>query len=234
MEAIGFSTGALAKGDFRQGLVMLEREHADAVELSALRASELADLLSDVAQRLDELRDQFRYVSVHAPTDSRDEQSLVDQLERIATRGVSVVVHPDVMRDLTVWKRLGDMLCIENMDSRKKTGRTAAELRPFFQALPDAKLCFDVGHARQVDSTMCEARRILGEFGDRLGQVHMSEVNGRGQHFSMSLTTKRSFHALAKLLAGVPVILESPVDQDGVRPELTKAREVFAPENVAS
>ena len=217
MAAIGFSTGALAKGNFRQGLGMLEREHADAVELSALRASELADLLSDVTQRLDELRDQFRYVSVHAPTDSRDEQSLVDQLENIATRGVSVVVHPDVMRDLTVWKRLGGMLCIENMDSRKKTGRTAAELRPFFQALPDAKLGFDVGHARH-----------------RLGQVHMSEVNGRGQHFSMSLTTKRSFHALAKLLAGVPVILESPVDQDGVRPELTKAREVFASENVAS
>lgn len=234
MEAIGFSTGALAKGNFRQGLGMLEHEHAEAVELSALRASELVDLLADVTQRLDKLRDQFRYVSVHAPTDCLDEQRLVGQLEEIATRGVSVVVHPDVMRNLAVWKRLGGMLCIENMDSRKKTGRTAAELRPFFQALPDAKLCFDVGHARQIDSTMCEARRILAEFGDRLGQVHMSEVNGRGEHFSMSLTAKRSFQALAELLTGVPVILESPVTREGVRPELTKAREVFASETVAS
>lgn len=227
MATIGFSTGALALGDFRQGLGMLEHEQVDAVELSALRASELDELLADVTKRLDEIRKQFRHVSVHAPTDFKDEQLLVDQLQGIASRGVSIVVHPDVMQDLSLWKKLGSMLCIENMDSRKKTGRTAAELRRFFQGLPEARLCFDVGHARQVDSTMCEARRILAEFGDRLGQVHMSEVNGRGRHFSMSLTAKRSFHALAKLLSGVPVILEASVSQEGLKPELANAREVF-------
>jgi hypothetical protein len=229
MAPIGFSTGALARGDFRRGLAMLEGEKADAVELSALRARELGQLLAALTNHLGELRTRFKHVSLHAPTDCADEASLVEQLRGAVEKGVCVVVHPDVIHDVSLWKTLGSSLWIENMDSRKPTGRTAAELRPLFERLPEARLCFDVGHARQVDSTMTEARRIVADFGDRLAQVHMSEVSGKGEHFPMSLLAKRSFEGMAEVLARVPVILESTVGEDGIAEELAEAREVLSP-----
>jgi len=233
MAPIGFSTGALARGDFRKGLAMLEGEKADAVELSALRARELGQLLLALKTQLGELRVRFKHVSLHAPTDCADEASLVKQLRGVAEKGVCVVVHPDVIRDVSLWRTLGSSLWIENMDSRKPTGRTAAELRPLFEQLPEARLCFDVGHARQVDSTMTEARRIVAEFGDRLAQVHMSEVSGKGAHFPMSLLAKRSFEAMAEVLARVPVILEATVGEDDIAEELEAAAKVLAPASEA-
>src|SRR3954451_22620697 len=66
MRPIGFSTGALAKGDFALGLDA-QRNVAgiDAVELSALRDHELPTLV-DAIGSLD--LDDFEYVSFHAPS----------------------------------------------------------------------------------------------------------------------------------------------------------------------
>src|SRR5436853_5416771 len=61
MKPIGFSTGALAKGDFATGLaVQRDVPRIDAVELSALRDHELP-LLVDAIPSLD--LDRFEYVS---------------------------------------------------------------------------------------------------------------------------------------------------------------------------
>jgi hypothetical protein len=46
MTTIGFSTGALARGDFVRGLRLLEKTQVGAVELSALRSIELPDMLA--------------------------------------------------------------------------------------------------------------------------------------------------------------------------------------------
>ena len=64
MRRIGFSTGALARGDFRSALAMLRPHKIDVVELSALRVSELAPL----AQAIPDLDlSEFTFVSIHAP-----------------------------------------------------------------------------------------------------------------------------------------------------------------------
>jgi Xylose isomerase-like TIM barrel len=225
---VGFSTGALALGDFERGLSMLASKHAEAVELSALRSVELPRLLNRVSSLIEGLKGRYRYIAFHAPTDCLDERALVDSLKSITERGFNIVVHPDTIRDVSLWRQLGDRLCIENMDSRKATGRTARELRGFFDKLPQAKLCFDVAHARQVDPTMTEAARILAEFGDRLAQVHLSEVNGKGKHFPMSFVAKRAYKRLADVLSSVPVILESPVDEAGIEQEIKEAQKVLA------
>lgn len=227
MPTIGFSTGALAFGDFERGLTMLASKHAEAVELSALRCAELPRLLSAVSSRLEELEGRFLYIAFHAPTDFPDESDLVERLKEVAERGINIIVHPDTMRDVPIWRQLGERLCIENMDSRKATGRTAKELRGFFATLPQAKLCFDVAHARQVDATMTEAMRILSEFGDRLAQVHLSEVNSEGRHFAMSFVAKRAYECLAGVLSSVPVILESPVDEARIELEIAEAQRML-------
>lgn len=227
MLTVGFSTGALAFGDFSLALRLLEPTRANAVELSALRSSELAGLLSALPSHLEALRRRYRYISFHAPTDFEDELGLMSQLERVAEMDLNVIVHPDTIRNAPLWRALGAHLCLENMDSRKPTARTAGELGRFFDELPEARLCFDIAHARQVDPTMTEAAHILSEFGERLAQVHLSEVNSKGKHFAMSFAAKRAYEPFATTLSHVPVILESIVKESDIADEIAEAENIF-------
>ncbi|MES1158045.1 MAG: hypothetical protein ABUL67_02985, partial [Haliangium ochraceum] len=186
MRPLGFSTGALALGDFRSALAMLVPYSVKAVELSALRDKELMPLMAALPN-LDLGR--FDYVSVHVPSKflSMSESDVATALDACPERRIPVVLHPDAIRDASCWRRFGSLLCIENMDKRKKTGRTADELASFFDVFPEASLCFDVAHARQVDSTMSEGRNILRRFGSRLSQIHISELDTTGHHHRLSM-----------------------------------------------
>jgi hypothetical protein len=227
MATIGFSTGALAFGDFKKALGMLSGTRANAVELSALRMSELSDLIAYIQSDLSELKRRYRYVGFHAPTNFEDEKQVIQQLLPVARMGLGIVVHPDTMRDLSAWRALEAQLLIENMDSRRRTGRTAEELYPFFEALPQARLCFDIGHARQVDPTMIEAGRILSLFSNRLSQAHLSEVNSQGKHFSMSHGAARAYEPFAKALATAPIILESIVSANEIEGEIDTTQKII-------
>ena len=50
MRRVGFSTGALARGDFRRALQMLAGKNVSAVELSALRQDELMPLVMQMGE----------------------------------------------------------------------------------------------------------------------------------------------------------------------------------------
>lgn len=228
MTIIGFSTGAIAFDDFASALRLLEPTRANAVELSALRAIELPILLSALPLRLEELRRRYAYISFHAPTNFNDEKALVAQLKTVADMEMNIIVHPDTIHDISIWKELGNRLCLENMDSRKSVGRTAEELRSFYDQLPEATLCFDIAHARQVDSSMTEGLRIIEEFRDRLVQVHLSEVNSKGKHFSMSFAAKRAYEPFAEIISTVPVILESVVGNSEIVGEIVETEKLLA------
>jgi endonuclease IV len=137
-------------------------------------------------------------------------------------------VHPDVCHDFKLWERFGAQLCIENMDRRKTVGRTVVELQEIFAKLPEASFCFDFGHARQVDSTMAEAHFMLKKFDRRLKQVHVSEVNTSSKHDTLSYASVLAFREVAPLLREeVPVILETPVSEDGLVSEMRLAMEAL-------
>jgi hypothetical protein len=228
MLAVGFSTGALAFSDFERALQLLEGTSASVVELSALRAAELPVLLEALQPLLTRIRPRYKYISFHAPTNFNDERHTVQQLEKVAALNLNIVVHPDTIQNAEVWRPLGGLLCLENLDSRRRTGRTAEELHGFFAALPEAKLCFDIAHARQVDPTMTEAARILSKFGDRLAQVHVSELNSQGKHFRLSFAAKLAYRPFSSILSEVPIVLESVVGETDIAAELREAEEVFA------
>lgn len=210
MRPIGFSTGALAFGDFRQALSMLRGKPVDAVELSALRTHELPDLIGALGT-IDLSR--YRYVSVHAPSSftEDEEPQVIDQLKHFQRNGWPIVLHPDAVHQIKLWREFGDLLYIENMDKRKPVGRTVAELKAIFSELPEALFCFDMAHARQVDSSMTEARVILRSFGSRLRQLHISEVNTNSKHNRISRGAFRAFREIAHLIPPeIPAILETP------------------------
>ena len=227
MRPIGFSTGALARGDFQRGLKILRNNRIQAVELSALRLHELKPLL----HALDKLElSHFSYISVHAPSafDADQEGSVVKELTKLIPRKWPIIIHPDTIHDFESWLPFGDLLLVENMDRRKRTGRSAEELSVIFEQLPSARLCFDLGHARQYDSTMTEASLMLRDFGGRLGQLHVSEVNTRDKHDPLSLGATLAFQEVAHLIPShIPVILESTVSEDGVAAEVSLAAEAL-------
>ncbi len=227
---IGFSTGSIALGDARRGLRVARHERTSAVELSALREDELDPLLESLQGMENDLK-HFDYVSFHAPSKLKalSESELVAKLKRVADRDWAIVVHPDVISDYSAWNTLGRAVCIENMDKRKSMGRTASQLREIFEKLPNATFCFDIGHARQVDPTMQEAESLLFYFRNRLRQVHMSYVNSQSGHERLNFESILSFRLVAHWLdESIPIILETPVEQDDVADEIAAAERVFA------
>jgi len=65
MRRIGFSTGALARGDVRLALQMLQNKSTQIIEISALRQDELQPIV-DMLDVLD--LERFEYKSFHAPS----------------------------------------------------------------------------------------------------------------------------------------------------------------------
>src|SRR5262249_32741259 len=229
MRMIGFSTGALARNDYRLALRMMADKEVNAVELSALRQEELQPLVED----LDNLDlGKFRYIAFHAPSllEPAFESTAIQLLERVALRGWPIVVHPNAMHDPAVWAHFDSLLCIENMDKRKPIGQTAVDLVKMFEVLPLASFCFDIGHARQVDPTMSEATAILQRCRKRLKQLHVSEVNTQSKHDPLSLESMLAFQRVASLIPDdAPVILESRVDEAHISEEVGRALESLTP-----
>jgi hypothetical protein len=231
MRAIGFSTGALAKGDFREG-IKLQVVHPGlrAIELSALRDHELASLSLAVSSL--DVR-AFQYVSVHAPSklSTVSEDAVLEQLSRLPS-GWPLVVHPELIGDESRWEALGPRLCLENMDGRKTTGRTVVEMRELLRRFPEAGFCLDLGHARQVDPTMATAVRMVREFGPRLRQLHVSEVGEGGKHLPLSVLAIYAFQLVAPLIPETcPVIIESVVPANAIESESRKIAALFAVEH---
>ena len=232
MRNIGFSTGALARNDFRRALQMLIGKNVSAVELSALRQDELVPLV----EQLDHLDlSPFKYISFHAPSSMEPtfEPLAIELLLQVAARKWPIVVHPNAMHTPSEWRRLGDCLCIENMDKRKPIGQTANDLAAIFETVPDASLCFDIGHARQIDPTMSQASTILHRFRDKIRQLHVSEVNTQSRHDPISFESVLAFRKVSHLVpANVPVILESRVEESEINAEIQSALNALSGDNL--
>lgn len=237
----GFSTGALERGDYRKALRWLCEHEVDTVEISALRFSELKPLICDL-DRLETT--SFRYVSFHAPSSFEPEQEkeVVKLLEPVFQRGWNIVVHPDVIRKPALWRHFGSCLLIENMDRRKSVGRTVKELVAVFERLPEAKMCLDVAHARQLDTTLTLLFELIRQFQDRIAEIHISELDSHCRHVPMSRCAVNDYRSLPWLKAlAVPVIIESMLDggrKDWRTEELSLAKQALdrpaSPETLAA
>src|SRR5215218_336661 len=158
---LGASTGYMetSRNDWPSMVTEALGTSSFAVELAALSEDELPALEAFLAA---EPELPFAYVSVHAPVKHlrMPEAELVRRLMRLAAVADAIVVHPDAMDEPRAYRSLGSCLVLENMDARKPAGRTAAELAPYFAALPEAGFCLDVAHVLSVDASMDEGVRL--------------------------------------------------------------------------
>src|SRR5262249_42599764 len=129
---LGASTGYMAeqRGNWLAQIEMAWAVSPFAIELSALSEPELPSL----AQFLyDAPSLPFRYISIHGPSKDLqgDEERLVAELVAVARYANAVVMHPDTIEDPSLFRALSKKLLLENMDSRKESGRTRRELGSF-------------------------------------------------------------------------------------------------------
>lgn len=206
---LGVSTGIFddMRGEWQRLVAKACEVSTYAVELSALSEDELPGLIDYLATRP---RLPFRYISVHAPVKNRvvDDTFRARLLNGLPLWVRSIVAHPDAIDDLSAFRQLGTRLVLENMDDRKSSGRTAEELDLVFEQLPDAGLCFDIGHASSVDPSMGVATDLLDRFRSRLRQVHVSSLKD-GRHVPLTYDDEVRFAAILDRCRDVPWILEA-------------------------
>ena len=209
---LGASTGYMSdsRGDWPAMVAEALATSPFAAELAALSEAELPGLEAYLAGR-PEL--PFAYLSVHAPVKHlrMPEAELVRRLTRIAPLVDGIVVHPDAMDDPRAYRTLGSCLVLENMDARKATGRTVAELAPYFAALPEAGFCLDVAHVLSVDPTMEAGERLLDAFAGRLRHLHVSSVDEACRHVPLTVEHETRYAELLRRCPDVPWILEAPL-----------------------
>lgn len=208
---IGASTGFMwdLRGDWNAQIATASKISTDAVELSALGEEEVLPLIEflEATPPLD-----FSFMSIHGPAKGRrlSERDLVELLARLIPLCNGIVMHPDTMGELAAFEPLGSKLLVENMDSRKPSGRTVEELGEVFDQLPEARLCFDIAHAWSVDPSMNVANEILDAFGERLSHVHLSSLSQELHHVELTESSEVTYAPVLRRCLGVPWILEAP------------------------
>ena len=133
----------------------------------------------------------------------------------------AIVVHPDAMDDPRAYRALGSCLVLENMDARKPTGRTVAELAPLFAALPEAGFCLDVAHVLSVDPTMAEGERLLDAFAGRLRHLHVSSIDEECRHLPLTAEHEARF---PRCCGGAPTCPGSSRRRSSERPRPRRSR----------
>lgn len=208
---VGASTGYMydLRGDWPAQVDQAWRISPFAIELSALAEGELDSLAAYLAggPRL-----PFRYLSIHGPSKGRalPESALVARLGELSVLAAGIVMHPDTIEDPAPYRALGRSLVLENMDSRKRDGRTVDELAPWFDELPEAGFCFDVAHAWSIDETMSAGADLLDSFRPRLRHLHVSSLSPDLHHMPLIKEHEDLFMPLLQRCRDVPWILEAP------------------------
>lgn len=178
---IGFSTGFMHKEVSPVSIKALEicrSVSTEAIEINCIggldeRGSRL------LAIRPEEL-DGFSYISLHSPSKVRYDnddptRSLLAEIEYACQiMPIQIVVfHPDLIDCWEIFSEFKIPCAFENMDFRKKFGRTIPDLQQIFSRC-DARFVLDLNHCYSVDPTMATAWELIRQFSDRLCEVHLS------------------------------------------------------------
>ncbi|MEM8713628.1 MAG: TIM barrel protein, partial [Planctomycetota bacterium] len=152
---------------------------------------------------------------------------LAERLQALLPHVEGVVIHSEAIHDPAIWRAFGSQAFVENADGRKHTGRTTEEMQEILKGLPDARVCLDLAHVYQVDPSLVEARRMLRAIGDRVGQIHLSQLDHACGHQPLMYGIVHEFQGLGTLVPETMVILESVVDEDEIGFQLELAAECF-------
>lgn len=222
MLKIGFSTGALYKSlsnDISR-VGILRRMGYPIIELGFMRLGDLTNQnINDLPRNI--LLD-FSYRSFHAPVYGYQNDATTKYIfSKIAGLHAKlpldlVVFHPDPVVDFGVFEDLPFRVGFENMDNRKNSCQTPAELEAILAGSENFSLVLDLNHAYSNDPSMKLAAEFYKRLGPRIAQIHLSGYNG---HHGSLFQTRQANIIRSIQDPTVPIIIESVVGPADLRKE---------------
>lgn len=222
MGDLGFSTGCLYHTTL--GLTEIvgfyEQFKTTAIELSFGYPSQLQSL--SLVGTLPSRVAKYSTATVHAPwlnvvyKNDLATQRILDKLQEIndVLQPAGFVLHPDTIEDFAVLERSGLPFLLENLESRKSTGRMPEDFRRYASDYGFG-FVFDIQHAYTNDQTMVQARELLEVMGGRLHHAHVSGYQRNGTRTLLHhADNKDEITSVLALRKDVPWILEGAVMQD--------------------
>ena len=170
----------------------------------------------DIAAFPWELTKGLEHVSIHAPAHAYGTDAQTDKIFECIRYihqqcPVSyVVVHPDTVHDFSVFEKLGIPIAFENMDWRKGSHKTPAEMQELLDREPDAGMVLDVNHIYTNDRTMESVDDFYRLCGDRIVGIHVSGFETL--HEPLYRTQQQNIVVAIKNVS-VPIIIESQLQQ---------------------
>ncbi|MBU0976254.1 MAG: hypothetical protein ABIE03_07540 [Patescibacteria group bacterium] len=210
-----------------------QKVSTDVIELSL---TSLSGILEFPFEKTYEAFSRFKYKSLHLPVVTGDDRSnnefliypnrkvepYLKIIKKVAQDiGInSYVLHPDQVVDFE-WasSEFGDLLGFENMDNKKKYGKTVKDLDSVFKKCPMAKFIFDVNHLYTNDNSMNSAQSFFDAFRDRLTHYHISALGAQHDSFT-------KYPDEIVILNGI-IETNIPMVHEGYKPEYGNAREEY-------
>jgi len=226
---LGFSTGCLyrTKKYHRVSKEIVEEYinlGCNAIELNCLSSENFQAILDNISKN-DLAR--FEYVSVHAPSFGKltDEETrnALDLAQKVYKKlnFNHLVIHPDEVKDWSIFEKHSFPISIENMDSRKNAGKTIESMDEIFSKY-DVPMTLDLNHCFTNDSSMKLASDMAEKFKDRIGEIHLSGCDEYKQpsYHDPIYQTKQQEILDAIPNGDIPIIIESACnDMTDVRQE---------------
>ncbi|MBD3362288.1 hypothetical protein GF362_01055 [Candidatus Dojkabacteria bacterium] len=218
----GFSTGTFHKNpnvknkNSNEILNLFLKHSFQAVEICCLDCKELFEINT----LNNSLLKRFSYKSLHAPAldfvyeDNKTTLSILNKVRDLHCKYDFnlIVFHPDRIKNISILNSYNDLpIAFENMNSRKKTGKTFSQLQKTFSN-NNYRMVLDLQHAYSNDTSMKLASDLYKQFKPRIAEIHISgQTHIPGQHTPLFKSKQvKIIKSIPNLK--IPIIIESPVN----------------------
>ncbi|MDO8483212.1 MAG: hypothetical protein Q7S86_05350 [bacterium] len=213
---IGFSLGCFWRNNEpKEILKFLREKDIKAVELKKITSfNQVGDPLSSYPK---EEFGSFSFMSYHAPKFAYGKNEETKRFLQEMTKLHELhplnllVVHPDIVEDLSVFNDLPFPVGFENMDTQKKSHRTVADMQKLLSQNPAWRMVLDLNHCFANDPSMELAHDFYDALGDRISEIHLS---GFKELHDPLFETKQEIIIRSLRDTNTPIVIESQMNLD--------------------
>jgi hypothetical protein len=201
---IGFSTGFLWHTYSRASKTVIRECRDMGCNAIALHCPIEEFYLMDMLEQ-DDLKD-FDFVSFHSPC-GIENLNILNRIQGFHNKLQfdAVTIHPNEIRNWNDLKSYNIPFSIENMDEKKKIGRTLESMKKIMSQ-NDYNVTLDINHCYVNDPTLKLAEDLWDEFKGRISHFHLSGYEK--SHDPLIVTKQTSFIDFMKN-KDRPIIIES-------------------------
>lgn len=174
----GFTSGQLTAIPILAKIKKFQELGCQALELNLENIQRLAQTPGLIAK----IMENFKFVSLHTPTDCYLQPNLVAKIAALHARYQFnlIVTHPDTPN----WPALIDRhlpVAVENLNNLKPSYKNVRDFKKLFDEY-DVSMVLDINHCYSNDQSLRLVKDIYHNFKDRIKEIHISGYHPRTFH----------------------------------------------------